>query len=51
MSHQRLCVEVVRSGNRSRVTVSGFANKNKLGMQEKMAKLSKRLHALIENTP
>lgn len=36
MSHQRLCIEVVRSGRQSLVTVSGNANKNKLGMRRKV---------------
>ncbi|MFC1816313.1 cytochrome c biogenesis protein ResB [Thermodesulfobacteriota bacterium] len=50
-SHQRLCVEIVRNGDSSRVTVSGFANRNKLGMQEKVTKLSKKLQTLTENIP
>ena len=36
MSHQRLCIEVVRRGRQSLVTVSGNANKNKLGMRRKV---------------
>jgi cytochrome c biogenesis protein len=36
MSHQRMCIEVVRSGRQSLVTMSGNANKNKLGMRRKV---------------
>lgn len=36
MSHQRLCIEVARSGRQSLVTVSGNASKNKLGMRRKV---------------
>lgn len=43
MSHQRLLVEVVPDGTGSRVIVSGSANKNKLGMQTKVKKISERL--------
>jgi cytochrome c biogenesis protein len=43
MSHQQICVEVVSRGNESRITVSGTSNKNKLGMQKKVAKLAERL--------
>jgi cytochrome c biogenesis protein len=43
MSHQQLCVEVLQNGNKSRVMVAGKANKNKMGMQRKVAKISKRL--------
>jgi cytochrome c biogenesis protein len=43
LSHQRICVEVFRSGSSSRVMVSGSANKNKLGMQGKIRKISEKL--------
>lgn len=46
MSHQRFCVEIVADKNRTAVTVSGFANKNKLGMQAKVKKISKQLRKL-----
>jgi cytochrome c biogenesis protein len=45
MSHQRLCVEVVRSGGASRVIVAGNANKNKLGMRRKVEKIATQLGA------
>jgi len=43
MSHQRVCIEATRDGGRSRVMVSGIANKNKLGMQRKVKAMGKRL--------
>jgi len=46
MSHQQICVELVRTGKKTEVTVAGTANKNKSGMQagvtgfaDKLAKL------------
>ena len=51
MSHQRVCVEVVSSGNKSKVTVSGFSNKNKLGMQQKVTHLSKKLQGVMTDAP
>ena len=47
ISHQRLCVEVAQSGSKNRVTISGFANRNKLDMQQKVVKISNRLQALL----
>jgi cytochrome c biogenesis protein len=43
MSHQRLVVEVQPDGNRVRVTVSGTANKNKVGYQLKIKRLAEQL--------
>lgn len=43
MSHQRLCVEVVRRGRQCLVTVSGNANKNKLGMHRKVETIADHL--------
>ena len=43
MSHQRMCIEVVKSGKNSQVIVSGMANKNKLAMQNKVKKISEKL--------
>lgn len=43
MSHQRLCVAVSAHRNRSRVMVSGNADRNKFGMQTKIKKLSQAL--------
>lgn len=46
MSHQQICVEVVSRGNESRIMVAGTSNKNKLGMQKKVARLAERLAGL-----
>jgi cytochrome c biogenesis protein len=43
MSHQQICVEVVEKANRSRVIVSGKANKNKLAMQNRVKKVAEKL--------
>ena len=43
MSHQRLCVDVSRKGNKSRIMVAGTANKNKLGMKAKAETLARLL--------
>lgn len=46
MSHQRFCLEVVRSRNKSSVIVTGTANKNKLGMETKIKRIARRLEDL-----
>lgn len=46
MSHQRLCVEVIKSGGKSRIIVTGRANKNKLGMQNRIKIISEKLAKL-----
>jgi cytochrome c biogenesis protein len=43
MSHQRLCIEVIKNGEKSKVMVAGTSNKNKLGMQSRVKSLSRRL--------
>jgi cytochrome c biogenesis protein len=43
MSHQQICVEVVSKGEASDVMVAGTSNKNKMGMQKKVIRLSERL--------
>ena len=43
MSHQRLCIEVIKSGSKTKVIVAGTANKNKLGMQARLKKFSQNL--------
>ena len=45
-SHQRVCVSLAPEGEGCRVTVAGFANKNRLGMQMRMEKLARRLEKL-----
>ena len=46
MSHQRLCIEVCKSGKKVRVTVSGTSNKNRLRMKNRIKKISQSLVAL-----
>jgi len=48
MSHQRLCIAVIEKGSKSEITVSGKSNKNKLGMQNKVEKIAKRLDDLSD---
>jgi cytochrome c biogenesis protein ResB len=43
MSHQQIMVEVIDTGGKTRVSVSGTANKNKLGMDDKVEKIAKLL--------
>lgn len=43
MSHQRLFVEVTPHGKSSKITVVGTSNKNQLGMQRKVKKISELL--------
>jgi cytochrome c biogenesis protein len=47
-SHQRICVEIIRVGNSSRVMVAGSANKNKLGMQQKIKRISEKLQGMSQ---
>ncbi len=49
MSHQQICVEVVNKGKKSQVMVAGTSNKNKMGMQKKVTRLSERLANLTSN--
>ncbi len=48
MSHQQICIEVSKASKKSRVRVSGTANKNGMGMDRKVEKLAARLEALGE---
>jgi cytochrome c biogenesis protein len=43
MAHQQVCVEVVEENNKSRISVAGISNKNKLGMPRKIAAIAHRL--------
>jgi cytochrome c biogenesis protein len=43
MSHQRLCIDIVKKGHKSMVMVAGAANKNKWGMQDKVRRISQNL--------
>ena len=42
-SHQRLCIEVEKKGEKCKVMISGRANKNKLGMDIKVKKIKEKL--------
>ncbi|RJQ87107.1 MAG: cytochrome c biogenesis protein ResB [Desulfobacteraceae bacterium] len=46
MSHQQVVTEVTASGKRSTVSVSGKSNKNKMGFEMKLNRLSEQLKAL-----
>lgn len=43
LSHQQVCVELIDQGSKSRVIVSGKANKNRMAIQRKVAGLSETL--------
>ena len=43
MSHQRLCINIEKKGKKCNVMVSGTANKNKFGMQNKIKSISEKL--------
>jgi len=43
VSHQTICVEVVKKGSKNGVVVSGTANKNKIGLENKIKRLSQEL--------
>ena len=44
MSHQQICVEVIKSGKKTKVMIAGTSNKNKLGMENLIARILKRLN-------
>ena len=46
MSHQQVCIDIAGRGGKSRIRVARISNKNKLGMQKKVAKLCERLTGL-----
>ena len=46
MSHQQICVELVRTGKKTEVIVAGSANKNKSGMQAKVTGFADKLAKL-----
>jgi cytochrome c biogenesis protein len=46
MSHQQVCVAITGKGKKSSVSVSGIANKNKLGMKKRVEELANKLSAL-----
>jgi cytochrome c biogenesis protein len=50
MSHQKVCVEIIKGKTKSDVIVTGTANKNKMGMQQKVKKLSDQLFDLTRDS-
>lgn len=43
MSHRQICVDIVDNGENYRISVSGTANKNKLGNERKVKMIAQRL--------
>jgi hypothetical protein len=43
MSHQQICVDITESGEKSRIVVTGTANKNKLGNERQLKTLAQTL--------
>lgn len=43
MSHQQVCVEIIKAGQKSSVVISGNANKNKYAMQTKIKNIAEKL--------
>ena len=43
MAHQQVYIEFARQGNKSRLLVAGISNKNKLGIEQQLKKLSEKL--------
>jgi cytochrome c biogenesis protein len=50
MSHQRICVEILPGAKKTRIIVTGTANKNKLGMENTVRSLARRLRRLTGAT-
>lgn len=46
MSHQSICIKISKSPESSVITVTGIANKNKLGMENKIRRISHKLAGL-----
>ena len=50
MSHQQICVDIIESGEKCRITVAGTANKNKLGNERKVKTIAQILSNETSNT-
>jgi cytochrome c biogenesis protein len=50
MSHQRVCIEIVKERTNSKIIVTGTANKNKMGMRQKVKKLTDQLADLTHKS-
>ena len=48
MSHQQICIELVRNGEKTEVIVAGTANKNKTGMEAKITGFTNKLEKIEE---
>jgi len=46
MSHQQICLELTATGKKTQVIVTGTANKNKIGMQNKIDRIAEQLSGL-----
>ena len=46
MSHQRICIEVIKQGKKNKVVVTGRANKNNLGMHNRIKRIARQLEKL-----
>ena len=46
MSHQTVCIDLAARGGRTRVTVAGIADRNKLGMERRTEQLAEQLKSL-----
>jgi cytochrome c biogenesis protein len=49
MSHQQICLELTADGQTTRVRVAGTANKNKTGMQTRIAGIAAELSRMAHN--
>jgi cytochrome c biogenesis protein len=43
MSHRQICVDIIDAGNNSRIMITGTANKNKLGNEQKLKTIAQIL--------
>jgi cytochrome c biogenesis protein len=46
MSHQQICLELTATGKKTQIIVTGTANKNKIGMQNKIDRIAEQLSGL-----
>ena len=47
MSHQQICIDMTEKKKQTMVRVAGVADKNKLGMQNRVRQIAKHLNKLI----
>jgi len=43
MSHRQICVDILESGKKCRIVITGSANKNKLGNEQKLKAIARIL--------